>query len=1154
MGNIVGEKFEAYVLKQIISRQSMAGSSYLEGLPSRSNEQLQLLNNKNAWLKMASSVSVVSQTPEELKEKTTSKAEKVEGKWEDSSVSSGEKRLNDIGISDTSNFTGTKLAEKTVLFNTLSQINPANSSYTFRSGVSDSNQLWNNSSYGLGGTNQGLVPAPGLLSFKMDSLNRGSIKKGTIELKCYNKFQFELIELVYLRLGFTMMVEWGWDKYTTDGENLLTVGNTLIEEQWFKGSSENNLTQLSMLRQIEKYRALYQGNYDGFYGKVSNFSWKFSPDGSYDISIDLVSLGDVIESIKVGAITTPLTLKQIKSDVKNTTSLGRISDSTIVTNANSTALAQDLYSDIINRDWKEKNSNYIKPTAIGGAGFRDNLKYSDNSSDKYGYYMTLGALMGKLKDLTIPRVLNEGGIAMDLIQFDYPSGESEAICAAYPNQISLDPRVCIIKPDLIGIGSNKKGSFINKNTLTRWDYFKPFHKTVKGANGEEVTYGKIYDIYLNYDFVSNKLESATENMGDKKENVLSLYKFVQSICDGINSALGGINNLEVAVKNDNVLVILEQNPIPGIEQIKGFEDRFQEPPSFEIFGFNPENGGSNFVKDFDFDTKITPELASLVTIGATANGGTTKNYDATAFSSWNTGLYDRFNKEFIDPADKIEAALKASEAALKEADDLGLQGVEGEITKQQALVLYKAYLAAKIDNTWLGEIKDAWVLKYGLWLGAKFSFQKTSTSLGVEVMGVKTVGYNTVNPNTVVAVTWEEYVKSTLELIKSAKIAGDKPLDKDGMLAKYAESYLFYLTRIFGGRFVGASYIKEEAETLEGELTYFDYNDQIIKEGKAAFKAYINSLHNLILAKSEGKKGSNVLGFLPISMAITFEGLSGIKIYNQINIGQRFLPSNYPSSFKFIISTVNHSISENGWETGIDTISTPRTFSTRGYSFADLEGVSDDAQKIALQAYELDENTKATPIADILRIFIAQQDRLTEKLIGKDGKGGYTKGITGGELSSGGDISVETLNMGLSIFENILKLTDVDIVITAGNDLLHNNIKKSYVSRHQGPGKAGELNDGGKALDFTISPSTPENLEKVNDILQRYIMGNKPWWYLDEYGDPSSISSGGHFHISHATMEGAGTEERKLALKYLRNPELNLPTPGQPYMNKSGGF
>ena len=67
-------------------------------------------------------------------------------------------------------------------------------------------------------------------------------------------------------------------------------------------------------------------------------------------------------------------------------------------------------------------------------------------------------------------------------------------------------------------------------------------------------------------------------------------------------------------------------------------------------------------------------------------------------------------------------------------------------------------------------------------------------------------------------------------------------------------------------------------------------------------------------------------------------------------------------------------------------------------------------------------------------------------------------------------------------------------------------------------------------------------------------MGNKPWWYLDEYGDPSSISSGGHFHISHATMEGAGTEERKLALKYLRNPELNLPTPGQPYMNKSGGF
>ena len=33
------------------------------------------------------------------------------------------------------------------------------------------------------------------------------------EAELKNKFQFELIELVYLRLGYAMMLEWGWDKF-----------------------------------------------------------------------------------------------------------------------------------------------------------------------------------------------------------------------------------------------------------------------------------------------------------------------------------------------------------------------------------------------------------------------------------------------------------------------------------------------------------------------------------------------------------------------------------------------------------------------------------------------------------------------------------------------------------------------------------------------------------------------------------------------------------------------------------------------------------------------------------------------------------------------------------------------------------------------------
>ena len=35
------------------------------------------------------------------------------------------------------------------------------------------------------------------------------------------------------------------------------------------------------------------------FGVISNFSWTFENDGSYSVRIDIISMGDVIESLKV---------------------------------------------------------------------------------------------------------------------------------------------------------------------------------------------------------------------------------------------------------------------------------------------------------------------------------------------------------------------------------------------------------------------------------------------------------------------------------------------------------------------------------------------------------------------------------------------------------------------------------------------------------------------------------------------------------------------------------------------------------------------------------------------------------------------------------------------------------------------------------------
>jgi len=49
-------------------------------------------------------------------------------------------------------------------------------------------------------------------------------------------------------------------------------------------------------------KASTDGNYDAIYGKVSNFSWSFEQDGTYNISLSIISLGDVIESLKINTI------------------------------------------------------------------------------------------------------------------------------------------------------------------------------------------------------------------------------------------------------------------------------------------------------------------------------------------------------------------------------------------------------------------------------------------------------------------------------------------------------------------------------------------------------------------------------------------------------------------------------------------------------------------------------------------------------------------------------------------------------------------------------------------------------------------------------------------------------------------------------------
>jgi hypothetical protein len=60
----------------------------------------------------------------------------------------------------------------------------------------------------------------------------------------------------------------------------------------FKGDHQ------TLLSTIEERRDSAAGNYDAVFGQIRNFDWTFTPEGYYDITLSIISFGDVLESLK----------------------------------------------------------------------------------------------------------------------------------------------------------------------------------------------------------------------------------------------------------------------------------------------------------------------------------------------------------------------------------------------------------------------------------------------------------------------------------------------------------------------------------------------------------------------------------------------------------------------------------------------------------------------------------------------------------------------------------------------------------------------------------------------------------------------------------------------------------------------------------------
>jgi hypothetical protein len=1044
MSNIVGEGFPDFVLEQINQRQRIYGSI------NRNEQQLSYLEARTGWCKLVSSVNV-------------------------------KKPLRNI------NSLEEDLANAFVLFNGTTN----EGTNAQRAGVWPGTGNPNNYAYGMGGTDFGLRPMPGIKSASTKTETRGSLKTSTIQIQANNKEQFDIIDTLYLRLGFSLLLEWGNSSYFDNKGVYIADNPNSLADEFISGK----LNYSNYSAKINKKREESNGNYDAIVGKVVNFTWTFTKDGTYDITVTLRSMGDVIESLKSNLllpgslnITVPPKVIEQQQDIKDEKAelaqdqkdleKGKakvaaydaqiaaaekvLADEKAALEANNGFLnpideiaiaAQIVASEVkiaaLNVEREVANVAYVKlneafvakgkqdvieaeaelkvveaeeaaktkeeiATAlaevnpkpedvikafsqaheVGRYFYRKQLELSTQSnlsdtglqyiqetpinffSQQYEgdnsciqYYVRLGHFLEWIQTNLIPKVVPS---STPLVKID--TDIKTNVIYLLKRQISSDPGICIF---------NTEVEF--ENSITQ---FAPgteiFEVSLVGSKNK---YGQIMNSYFNMVYILTQLDSLKD-----KDGKVSIFDLVKSLCDGWNKATGNFNKLAPTIDADNnEMKITDEVSLPDRDDwLKEFKQK-TTLASFDVFGYyyplkgSKESTGAGFIREINFNTTVPPNLATMITIGATSNGYVV-GQDATNLSAMNAGLEDRF-KEKIQLPEETTNPQPPSSASINQD-----------------------YVTALTDfNVFTSELGH------------------TKGSSNIPIWNKEAIS----SFNTTAAQFYEyDQAKQTLAA-KGEKNASQVALGISG-----------------------------------------------------------SSLNQIQLGSINPASPNG--GFLPFDLSLKMDGLSGMKVYQKYIIDTNYLPSNYPNSLEFLIKGITNTIENNQWLTTIESFAIPKNPFGSSISKSPVSSASNPPSRGTQAPF-----TGTTPNADALRTVLASL--------------GYTE--KGREISNGGDITHELVKYASSVFRIIKQqLPTLQIIVTGGNDKFHQNLsKKSSHTRGQG-------------LDFAIIPDTVANKKAVDTILGGFAAGNKTQSvsFINEYDYPSAKASGGHFHLRiGGTIEGA---------------------------------
>tara|TARA_R100000541_G_scaffold56478_2_gene65924 strand:+ start:2780 stop:6454 length:3675 start_codon:yes stop_codon:yes gene_type:complete len=287
-GNIFGKPFRSWVTKQIETRQESLGYKDYD------IDDLKYQNTKTPWVRLASTVDI----NQFLTDGTT------ESRIYQQLLKNGLKPEN---------FRGDIAAKNFILQGGAISLGQENELKT-NSGLNTTNEYYNGA-YGWGGLDErGYVPMPGIVDASIIYKSDGAFAEGTINMKCFSRSQLILMDVLYMRPGVNLLLEFGWSTYLDNEGNLQTYDTFLsdaldftlnkagieVDEDENDCAIKDGSPQATILGLIEKERKTRNGNYEAMFGMITNFNWTFNPDdGSYTCQAKIIGHGDVIQGLAV---------------------------------------------------------------------------------------------------------------------------------------------------------------------------------------------------------------------------------------------------------------------------------------------------------------------------------------------------------------------------------------------------------------------------------------------------------------------------------------------------------------------------------------------------------------------------------------------------------------------------------------------------------------------------------------------------------------------------------------------------------------------------------------------------------------------------------------------------------------------------------------